>query len=194
MSEKRFFKGDEANLLETFSRRLEELQGKLILTTLAKFQEDIGPVIAGPGIAAAGPDFPEQLVDSLRKAAGEDLQWIEAGMTGDSGRSGLKARLAQRRWSLAGVDALLADTGSAVVLEQRRPSQLLYLLPPRLVLVAGANQLYPDLGAYLAAAQPSAGFVCISGPSRTADIEKKLVLGAHGPRELYLILITDWNI
>ena len=29
----------------------------------------------------------------------------------------------------------------------------------------------------------------ITGPSRTADIEKTLVLGAHGPKELYLFLI-----
>jgi L-lactate dehydrogenase complex protein LldG len=29
----------------------------------------------------------------------------------------------------------------------------------------------------------------ITGPSRTADIEKTLVMGAHGPRELFLILV-----
>jgi L-lactate dehydrogenase complex protein LldG len=29
----------------------------------------------------------------------------------------------------------------------------------------------------------------ISGPSRTADIEKTLVLGAHGPKELVLFLV-----
>jgi L-lactate dehydrogenase complex protein LldG len=31
----------------------------------------------------------------------------------------------------------------------------------------------------------------VAGPSRTADIEKTLVLGAHGPRELFLFLIDD---
>jgi L-lactate dehydrogenase complex protein LldG len=31
----------------------------------------------------------------------------------------------------------------------------------------------------------------ITGPSRTADIEKTLVLGAHGPKELMLFLIED---
>jgi L-lactate dehydrogenase complex protein LldG len=31
----------------------------------------------------------------------------------------------------------------------------------------------------------------VSGPSRTADIEKTLVMGAHGPRELVLFLIDD---
>jgi L-lactate dehydrogenase complex protein LldG len=31
----------------------------------------------------------------------------------------------------------------------------------------------------------------ITGPSRTADIEKTLVLGAHGPRELWVFLLED---
>jgi L-lactate dehydrogenase complex protein LldG len=31
----------------------------------------------------------------------------------------------------------------------------------------------------------------ITGPSRTADIEKKLVLGAHGPKDLYVFLLED---
>jgi L-lactate dehydrogenase complex protein LldG len=31
----------------------------------------------------------------------------------------------------------------------------------------------------------------ITGPSRTADIEKTLVMGAHGPKELYVFLIED---
>jgi L-lactate dehydrogenase complex protein LldG len=31
----------------------------------------------------------------------------------------------------------------------------------------------------------------ITGPSRTADIEKTLVLGAHGPKELFVFLLDD---
>ena len=31
----------------------------------------------------------------------------------------------------------------------------------------------------------------VTGPSRTADIEKRLVLGAHGPKELYVLLLED---
>jgi L-lactate dehydrogenase complex protein LldG len=33
----------------------------------------------------------------------------------------------------------------------------------------------------------------ITGPSRTADIEKTIVVGAHGPKELYVFLLEDSN-
>jgi L-lactate dehydrogenase complex protein LldG len=33
----------------------------------------------------------------------------------------------------------------------------------------------------------------ITGPSRTADIEKTLVLGAHGPKELFVFLVDDFS-
>ena len=31
----------------------------------------------------------------------------------------------------------------------------------------------------------------ITGPSRTADIEKTLVLGAHGPKEVFVFLLDE---
>ena len=34
----------------------------------------------------------------------------------------------------------------------------------------------------------------ITGPSRTADIEKTLVMGAHGPKDVYVFLVDDTNV
>ena len=69
---------------------------------------------------------------------------------------------------------------------------------PEIHLVLGyTSQLVPDLKQALANIRkkyrddyPSM-ISLITGPSRTADIEKTLVMGAHGPKELYVFLIDD---
>ncbi len=52
----------------------------------------------------------------------------------------------------------------------------------------------PDLAALIDRLGPAAvtanRLTLITGPSRTADIEKMIVLGVHGPRELTAVLIS----
>jgi L-lactate dehydrogenase complex protein LldG len=73
----------------------------------------------------------------------------------------------------------------------------LTIYPPIHVVVAFASQIVPDLPegiAYLRQLHPEglpSMVSLVTGPSRTADIEKTLVLGAHGPKELHVILIDD---
>ena len=60
------------------------------------------------------------------------------------------------------------------------------LVTPRSALVADLHAAYARLDV---AAEPFACFVC--GPSKTADIEQALVVGAHGPRSLEVFLVGD---
>ncbi|MBV8378271.1 MAG: lactate utilization protein [Verrucomicrobia bacterium] len=92
-------------------------------------------------------------------------------------------------------DALVAQTGSILLTSHSGGGRALSVLPPHHVVVAQINQLVPDLPAAFELLQaryrddyPS--FVTfITGPSRTGDIERILVLGAHGPKNLTVILI-----
>jgi len=92
-------------------------------------------------------------------------------------------------------DALIADTGSALVIERTADRRLAPYLPRTCIVVADASALHPTLSsaalaALLAAARngDKGEAVIITGPARTADIEKTLVLGAHGPRHLITII------
>jgi L-lactate dehydrogenase complex protein LldG len=92
-------------------------------------------------------------------------------------------------------ETLVAQTGSACVTALSSGGRTLSVLPPHHVVVAREEQLVADLAeAYqrLAAKYgtnyPSfVGF--ITGPSRTGDIERILVLGAHGPKKLTILLL-----
>jgi len=90
-------------------------------------------------------------------------------------------------------DALVAQTGSVLVTSHSAGGRALSVLPPHHVVLARRDQLVPDLPAAFAllerkyaAGYPSfIGF--ITGPSRTGDIERILVLGAHGPKKLTIL-------
>ncbi|MGD1840857.1 MAG: lactate utilization protein C [Thermonemataceae bacterium] len=92
-------------------------------------------------------------------------------------------------------EALVARTGSILVSSQQAGGRRLSIYPPVHIVVAFTSQLVYDVKAALQQAQQKDALPSmlsfITGPSRTADIEKTLVLGAHGPKELHVFLIDD---
>jgi len=93
---------------------------------------------------------------------------------------------------VTGCDCLLARTGSIAVSTRNAGGRALSVLPPVHLVIARRDQLVPDLTAALALWQqrydrhwPS-NLSVITGASRTGDIEKILVMGAHGPKRLVL--------
>lgn len=92
-------------------------------------------------------------------------------------------------------EALIAQTGSILVSSATSGGRALSILPHVHVVVATSDQIVATLADALHAAKdrhdgtmPSM-LSFITGPSRTGDIERILVLGAHGPKELILILV-----
>ncbi len=92
-------------------------------------------------------------------------------------------------------EALIARNGSIMVSNANAAGRRLSIYPHCHVVVAYASQLVPDLKDAFKLIKskyknnmPSM-ISTVTGPSRTADIEKTLVLGAHGPKELYVFLL-----
>jgi L-lactate dehydrogenase complex protein LldG len=90
-------------------------------------------------------------------------------------------------------DALVAQTGSVLVTSRTAGGRALSVLPPHHVVLARREQLVADLPAAFelikkkyADNYPSM-ISFITGPSRTGDIERILVLGAHGPKKLTIL-------
>ncbi len=94
-------------------------------------------------------------------------------------------------------DALIAQTGTVLLTAASAGGRTLSVLPPHHVVLATRSQLLPDLpSAYELIAKkcdsalPSF-ITLITGPSRTGDIERILVLGAHGPKKLTVVLVEE---
>jgi len=98
---------------------------------------------------------------------------------------------------ITGCEYLIAHTGSVMVSSAQKGGRQLFVYPPIHVIVASKNQLvdflekaYSNIHNKYLNNLPSQ-ITLITGPSRTADIEKTLVLGAHGPKKLHVFLLNN---
>ncbi|MEY4272919.1 MAG: hypothetical protein RL250_1785 [Verrucomicrobiota bacterium] len=138
-------------------------------------------------------------------------QWKKVAYHGDPLLRGVASALPCEAWEadasfekqkLEGCDAgltscetIVAQLGSILVSSASSGGRALSILPHVHVVVARVDQVVPDLAAALEQVRARHGdrmpsmLSFITGPSRTGDIERILVLGAHGPKELYLVLV-----
>ncbi len=167
----------------------EALQYCLDLCASAQPHEELMGPEAGEGNTLAAPGLPADQAEVLRKGcAARGLRFVDRDLRSRAG--GVEVGVA---WALAG----LADTGTCVVPSTDEDVRLATMLPETGVILLRCSQILPcleDSGALLRELFSGDGstFVAfISGPSRTADIERVLTLGVHGPLALHAVLIND---
>jgi len=97
-----------------------------------------------------------------------------------------KIGITQMQWGIANTGTVAQNSTAA---EERLASSLPWLH----IAILGTKQILPDLPALLQAVNPKdcAYLALISGPSRTADIERVLTIGVHGPERLMVICIDE---
>lgn len=166
------------DLLETFVAELEEISGTALiaenvidgkrqLTELLK-RKDITEVFCTDG------SLSEQLEGLPLSDDPDKFENMEAGITG--------------------CEVLIARSGSVMV-SSNGSGRRMNIFPPVHIIWAYTDQLVPFISDAFYRLKDRYGedfpsqVTVVSGPSRTADIEKTLVMGAHGPRELIVVII-----
>ncbi len=129
-----------------------------------------------PGLDAALAGLQVRRFDQpLEQWKGELFDAIDAGVTGTEGG--------------------IADTGTLVLRPGAHEPRTLSLVPAVHVAVLRVSRLYAGLPAALRALSPleelPTNLLLVSGPSKTADIQQTLAYGAHGPKELVIVLVHD---
>ncbi|MFZ3212143.1 MAG: LUD domain-containing protein [Terriglobales bacterium] len=129
-------------------------------------------------------DAPELRALATAFQDGRPLRWSSEGPPNEASQA-----------TITLCEALVAQTGSVLVSSANGGRQATVIAPVHIVF-ARLNQLVPDLEAVFARIYERGiasknSYVClITGSSRTADIEKILIMGAHGPRRLIVVLQT----
>ena len=110
-------------------------------------------------------------------------------------RENLRASAAQAEAGISGVNFAIADTGTLVLESTAEDIRLATTLPPKQFALLDVRKIVAD---GLAAVPPlrqlhqrdARNYIAyITGPSRTADIERVLTIGVHGPKELFILLV-----
>jgi L-lactate utilization protein LutC len=97
------------------------------------------------------------------------------------------------RVGITGVDAALAATGSLALVSGEGKYRSTSLLPDVHIAVMTPDQILPDMETWLERQREGfnlpGNIVLVTGPSKTADIAQELIKGAHGPREVHIVLL-----
>jgi len=96
--------------------------------------------------------------------------------------------ISQMDWAISGTGTLVQD---ATAVEKR----LVSTLPPIHLAVLGTERILADMGSVLQRLRPDQinYIACITGPSRTADIERVLTIGVHGPGRLIIVVVDAFE-
>ncbi len=100
---------------------------------------------------------------------------------------------ASAKVGISEVDWAVAETGTLLVDATRVEQRLVSSLPPIHIALAATDRIVPDLksGFFKFDLRQCTFLSAITGPSRTADIERVLTIGVHGPKRLIVVFVDE---
>ena len=162
------------NKFETFSTMLESVGGKALVIEKEDLDKTIKELYPDEKIIVSNVDFCSLgNFDSNSQDDTHNLKDIDLAI--------VKGNFA------------VAENGAIWMKDESNRHRSLYFIAQNIVIVINENEIVKNMhDAYEKLSFEKAGFgVFISGPSKTADIEQSLVIGAHGPKLGYVIFIKS---
>ena len=171
------------DLIENFCVELEKISGKCYhITSTNCFADKLREVLA------------EYKINSLRCVDSQISKMLKnEGISVETDLSDLMVCEA----SITPCEFLISRTGSVMVSNGGETGRKLFVAPDVHIVLATENQVVADIPDALTAIQKKYSTLPswvsnITGPSRTADIEKTLILGAHGPKKLIVFILKSF--
>lgn len=127
------------------------------------------------------------------------LNWAQAGLDVEARRPKRDESQGADLVGITGCFCALAETGTLVLMSSPDTPSSTHLLPETHIAIVEAGRIVPDMEAAFALMRAERGGVdammpravnMVSGPSRTGDIEQTIVLGAHGPYRVHIIVAS----
>jgi len=180
---------EQPQSLELMKRRAEAVQTVVSevksMPEALEYVVDITKKQGGASVAAPGLGKSAAALATLCKDNG--LNFLEENLRGHIGKISTGFTVAD--WGIAETATLVVDSRSEDVRIATMLSETHVALLPKSRIVPDAAALEGELVRMMKAAPGYLAF--ISGASRTADIERVLTIGVHGPRELHILFLEE---
>lgn len=185
------YKSDEDEMLQQFIERQENLHGEVILcASIAEMAAALTDLLKSLGTSSS-KYFQDELIDQIFQINPDIRNYFDM----ETDLSISSPDFSRYEAGISGADYLIARTGSIFINSRMAGGRRLTVLPPVHIVLARQSQLVSSLDDVLRKIKTSdinwSYATFITGPSRTSDIEKRLVLGAHGPKRLITILLKN---
>jgi L-lactate dehydrogenase complex protein LldG len=141
----------------------------------------------------------EKVAQLFSKVFGKPLPPDIKTLVGEA-RSFLRDKYFRANVGFSGANVVAAETGTIFLIENEGNARLATGLPEKYIGLAGLEKIVPTLEDAMLTTEVTVRYAnykwcsyvsLIGGPSKTGDIEKTTTYGAHGPRELHLILLDN---
>jgi L-lactate dehydrogenase complex protein LldG len=165
---------------------------------LAQFRKECERLGTTHATVSSEKDIPAEVARYLRAGGLElriagwpeyaGLDWAGAGIAFDN-----RPAAADDRTGLTGCFCAIAETGTTLLLSSPQTPKVTALLPETHVCVVRRERVLDTMEDSFAllrqeVGDPPRSVFFVSGPSRTADIEQTIVIGAHGPYRVHIII------
>jgi L-lactate dehydrogenase complex protein LldG len=112
----------------------------------------------------------------------------------------LRGKFVEADIGISGANVVAAETGSLIVIENEGNARLSTGFPPVHIAIVGVEKVVQTLSEAMRVAEVTWRYATgrtpsyvniISGPSKTADIEKTVTYGVHGPKEFHVVFLDN---
>ena len=143
--------------------------------------KQFGKIIAAPALNDA------DLAELVKQASGRGISVIKDGMRGHL--AGIDIGFTVADYGIGETGSLVIDSSSEELRLATMVSEIHVAVIPKSRIRATTEDMYDELKAFQSRKPNYLAFV--TGASRTADIERVLALGVHGPLELHILILED---
>ena len=187
-------------LLANFVQLLTNNHAEVITVTESEITSRVAEVLAkrnidrllygqnGPYAALLETAFNQNVAENVTAELAITLEPYDFNLTDNKDRmfTQTPASITSSRWAIA-------ETGTIVLWPTPQEPRTMSLVPPLHIVVVDANSMHSNFASLVQQQNwkdnMPTNALLISGPSKTADIQQTLAYGAHGPKELIVLLI-----